>query len=80
VKYGKPIIDATILHIRQKEYLFQKVLTGFAKLARSHLNMIETGDKNPNFETPRRIATTSGMSPHELIKFIEGETALRFVN
>ena len=48
---------------------------GFLKklLARSHLAMIENGDKQPNFETIWRLANAFGLYPHELVKLIEEE-------
>jgi transcriptional regulator with XRE-family HTH domain len=49
----------------------QEVLSGFAQIARSHLAMIETGDKIPNLITIWRIAVALEMRPYELIKMIE---------
>ena len=43
----------------------------FAGIARTHLTMIENGDKQPNFETIWKIAVALNMKPSELVSQIE---------
>ena len=60
--------------VRRKERkLSQEVLSGLAGLARSHLAMIESGDKQANFETVWRIANAFGMPPHMFVQMVEQE-------
>ena len=56
---------------RSEKQLSQEVLSGLAGIARSHLSMIETGDKHPNLETFWRISCALGIKPHQLLKEIE---------
>jgi transcriptional regulator with XRE-family HTH domain len=49
------------------------VLSGLAGMARSHLAMVENGDKQANFETLWRIANALDIKPHELVQRIEEE-------
>lgn len=63
-----------IRKIRKEKHLSQEVFSGLAGIARSHLAMIETGAKQPNFETLWRIANAFEMPPHELVRRIEKET------
>ena len=42
-------------------------------LARSHLAMIESGNKKANLETIWKIANALGITPHELVNLIEEE-------
>ena len=67
---GKVIRD-----LRHRKGITQEVLSGLAGMARSHLAMIESGDKAPNFETVWRLADALGLAPHELVLQIEEEAA-----
>lgn len=49
------------------------MVSGFAGIARSHLAMIETGTKQPNFETIWNLANAFEMEPHELVQLIEDD-------
>lgn len=53
------------------------LLSGFAGIARSHLVMIESGTKQPNFETLWRIANALQIPPHSLVALIEEEAKNR---
>ena len=44
-----------------------------AGIARTHLTMIENGDKQPNFETVWKIAVAFDMKPSEFIALVEKE-------
>lgn len=73
IEFNNAAIGLVIRRIRNQKKLSQEVLSGFAGLARSHLAMIENGDKKPNFETIWRIANALDMLPHELVKLIEDQ-------
>lgn len=65
------IVGNVIRQLRLSRGLSQDVLSGLAGIARSHLSMIETGTKMPNFETIWKLAGALDMRPSELVKEIE---------
>ena len=73
IDYNNKAIGEVIRKERKSRNLSQEIFSGLAGMARSHLSMIETGEKNPSFETVWRIANTFGLKPHELVKMIEDE-------
>ena len=73
IEFNNYAVGKTIRKLRKEKKLSQEVFSGFAGLARSHLAMIENGDKKPNFETIWRIANAFNMHPYELVKLIEEE-------
>lgn len=73
IEFNRYAAGAVIRRLRKEKKLSQEVFSGLAGIARSHLAMIETGTKQPNFETIWRIANAFGMTPHELVKAIEQE-------
>ena len=68
------VIGKVIRRLRKEKGLSQEVLSGFAGIARSHLAMIETGDKIPNLETIWRLSTALDAHPCNLIKMIADES------
>ncbi len=76
IEFNRLAAGRVIRRIRKDSKLSQEVCSGLAGLARSHLAMIESGDKQPNFETMWRIAIAFNMAPHELVRQVE-EEALR---
>ncbi|MBQ9833173.1 MAG: helix-turn-helix transcriptional regulator [Clostridia bacterium] len=74
VEFNKSAAGRVIRKLRKERKLSQEVLSGFAVIARSHLAMIENGDKQPNFETIWRIANALDIPPHELVLLIEYES------
>ena len=64
-------VGKVIKEERVSRHLSQDVLSGLAGIARTHLSMIETGTKQPNFETICRIAAAFNLKPSELVKLIE---------
>jgi len=76
MQFNKKIIGRTIRNLRKRKSLSQNVLSGLAGIARTHLTMIENGDKQPNFETIWKIALALDMLPSELVVKIEEETRL----
>ena len=71
MQYQKQAVGSVIRRLREAKGMTQELLSGFAGIARSHLSMIETGAKNPNFETIWRIAEALDMNPSELVAEIE---------
>jgi len=73
INFDKGAAGRVIRRLRKQKKLTQEVLSGLAVMARSHLAMIESGAKEPNFETLWRIAYALNVTPHELVQFIEVE-------
>ena len=71
MQFSKTAAGETIRTLRKERGLSQEVLSGLAGIARTHLTMIENGDKQPNFETVWRIAQALDMRPSELGAQIE---------
>lgn len=71
MRFDNDVIGQTIRKVRKAKKLSQDVLSGLAGIARTHLTMIENGDKQVNFETIWRIALALDMRPSELVKRIE---------
>ena len=67
------ITGRVIKALRQKKELTQDVLSGLAGIGRSHLAMIESGDKNANVDTLWRIADALGLSLSELFAMVEDD-------
>ena len=51
----------------------QEMLSGFAGIARTHLTMIENGQKQASLETLWRLAEALGLRPSQLVAKIETE-------
>jgi len=71
MQFNNQIIGSVIKELRNKKGMTQELLSGFAGIARSHLSMIESGTKQPNFETIWKIAVALDMKPSELVQIIE---------
>lgn len=71
MKFDNRAVGLTIRKLRKERGISQEVLSGLAGIARTHLTMIETGDKQPNFETLWKIADALGIKPSELVSYIE---------
>ncbi len=80
IEFDKKAVGTVIRRLRREKGLSQEVASGLAGIARSHLAMIETGSKQPNFETIWRIANAFEITPHELVEYIEKEAAERKEN
>lgn len=72
-EFNTRAVGSVIRRLRKERELSQEVFSGLAGIARSHLSMIENGDKKANFETLWKISGAFGMNPHELVKLIEEE-------
>lgn len=64
-------VGKAIRYHRKKLGLSQEILSGLAGIGRTHLNMIENGNKQPNLETIWKISTALCIRPCELIETIE---------
>ena len=73
VQFNNSAVGRTIRKLRNKKSISQDVLSGLAGIARTHLTMIENGDKQANFETLWKIANALNMRPSELVAMIETE-------
>ena len=73
VQFDNKAVGKTIRKLRNTKGVSQDVLSGFAGIARTHLTMIENGDKQANFETLWKIAGALDMRPSELVALIENE-------
>ena len=73
MKYDHRIMGRIIRQEREKKQMTQEVFSGFAVLTRSHLAMIERGQKNPNVETLWKIAQALDMPLSELFRLVEEE-------
>ena len=71
------IAGTVIRRLRNERGMSHELLSGLAGIARSHLSMIETGSKQPNFETVWRIAGALEMRPSELVAAIEQALSLK---
>ena len=73
MQYDHRILGRVIRQERKKRQMTQEVFSGFAVLTRSHLAMIERGQKNPNVSTLWKIAEALDMPLSELFRLVEDE-------
>lgn len=73
MQFDNHAVGKTIRILRDKRGISQDVLSGLAGIARTHLTMIENGNKQANFETLWKIANALDMRPSELVAMIEKE-------
>lgn len=74
MRFDNICVGRTIRKLRMRKGMTQELLSALAGIARTHLTMIETGSKQPNFETIWRVAVALDMKPSELVAEIEKET------
>lgn len=77
MQFDSLVVGQIIRKLRKEKNLSQDVLSGLAGIARTHLTMIESGSKQPNFETIWKIAIALNMRPSELVSHIEREIEYR---
>ena len=73
IEFDKFAVGKVVYNLRKERNLSQEVTSGLAGIARSHLSMIETGEKLANLETLWKIAFALDLHPYELIQMIEKE-------
>lgn len=71
MQYQQSAVGETIRRLRMEKNMSQELLSGLAGIARTHLSMIETGQKRANFETIWRLALALELRPSELVAKIE---------
>lgn len=74
MQFDNMAVGITIRKLRRKRGLSQEVVSGLAGIARTHLTMIENGNKQPSLETLWKIALALDMSTSELVRLIEKES------
>jgi transcriptional regulator with XRE-family HTH domain len=65
------VVGNIIRTLREERGLSQEVLSGFAAIGRTHLSMIERGERKPTLETIFRLANALSMKPSQLVREIE---------
>lgn len=73
MQFDNQAVGRTVRRLRREKGISQDVLSGLAGIARTHLTMIENGEKQANFETLWKIANALDMRPSELVALIEAE-------
>lgn len=73
MQYDHRIMGRVIRQQRENRRMTQEVFSGFAALTRSHLAMIERGQKRPNVDTLWKIAEAFEMPLSELFRLAEEE-------
>ena len=73
MKFSTAAMGRAIRALRQERQLSQEVLSGLAGIARTHLSMIEKGDKQVTFKTLWKLADALDMRPSQLVERIEQE-------
>ena len=71
--YDNRAAGAVIRSLRLERHMTQEMLSGFAGIARTHLTMIENGQKQASLETLWRLAEALGLRPSQLVAKIETE-------
>ncbi len=69
--YNSKVTGKVIRALRRRREISQEVLSGMAGISRSHLSMIETGEKSANVETLWRIAAALDMKLSDLVRMVE---------
>ena len=71
--YDNRAAGVVIRSLRLERHMTQEMLSGFAGIARTHLTMIENGQKQASLETLWRLAEALGLRPSQLVAKIETE-------
>ena len=71
MQFDNLAVGQTIRQLRIQKGMSQELLSGLAGIARTHLTMIENGNKQPNLETIWKIAHALQITPSLLISNIE---------
>ncbi len=71
VQFSNAAVGRTIRALRREKGISQDVLSGLAGIGRTHLTMIENGNKQANFETLWKLALALDLRPSELVARIE---------
>lgn len=73
MQYDYKALGRVIRRLRKERGVTQDVLSGFAVLTRSHLAMIERGQKKATLDTLLKIVTAFDMRLSDLFRLVEEE-------
>lgn len=65
------VVGQVISEFRKKKGVSQEVLSGLAGIARTHLSMIENGQRKPTLDTFYKLCVSLGVKPSEVMLEIE---------
>lgn len=65
------IVGNVIAEYRKEKGISQEVLSGLSDIGRTHLSMIERGERKPTLETFFKICSALDVKPSEVLKKIE---------
>lgn len=71
IEFDNTAVGYVVRKLRKERGLSQEVLSGLAGMARSHIAMIETGDKKANFETVWKISNALNIRPSTFVQLVE---------
>ena len=69
--YNRKATGEVIYELRSERKMSQEVLSGLAEISRSHLSMIENGQKNANVDTLWKIAGALDLPLSDLMRRVE---------
>jgi len=67
------VVGGVIQRIREEKHKSQEVISGLARIGRTHLSAIERGERKPTLETFCKIAYALNKKPSQLLEEIEKE-------
>lgn len=67
------IVGEVIARFRNKKGVTQEVLSGLADIGRTHLSVIERGERKPTLETLYRISCALDIKMSDIVISIENE-------
>lgn len=67
------LVGKIISDFRKSKGLSQEIVSGLAAIGRTHLSMIERGERKPTLETFFKLCDAMNISPSEVIKEIENK-------
>lgn len=67
------LVGSVIRRYRKHKGLSQEVLSGLADIGRTHLSMIERGERKPTLDTLFKICEALDVRPDEIVRAIEQE-------
>ena len=71
IEFDNTAVGYVVRKLRKERGLSQEVLSGLAGMARSHIAMIETGEKKANFETVWKISNALNIKPSAFVQLVE---------
>lgn len=74
MSYNSKAFGIVISRLRTGKHMTQERFSAFAGIARSHLTMLENGNKVARLDTFFRIAAALDIAPSELMRLVEEES------